>query len=213
MEDAPSILDSWGLFRSWKMDNLFSFSSPMIGLNAKVNSGSSFDYQRLPLTSSLASAFRDLPSVVCRRIQGTGEAGDELDEADDADDSGGGMAEEWQRNGGRTASKTLLSSPQEMANGCRQQYRALDTSPDSRRWRNLTILSSFLLRRWLFTFATVLARSGSDQQLINLSFCQPTLQLSLLSHHPLFAQLMAKSNTYARPLKKYDRATISDGRP
>jgi len=62
----------------------------------------------------------------------------------------------------------------------------------------------------LFTFATGLSRSGSDQQLINLSVCPPTQKLSLLSHRPLFAQLKAKSNTYARPLKKYDRATISD---
>ena len=35
--------------------------------------------KELPLTSSLASGSRDLPSVVCHRIQGTGEAGDELD--------------------------------------------------------------------------------------------------------------------------------------
>ena len=70
--------------------------------------GSSLDHHTSPLTSSLASAFRDLPSVVCRQIQGTGETGEELDKADDADDSGG-----------RRASKTLLSSPQEMANDCR----------------------------------------------------------------------------------------------
>ena len=42
----------------------------------------------LPLASSLTSAFCDLPSVVCRRIQGTGGAGDELDDSDDSDDSG-----------------------------------------------------------------------------------------------------------------------------
>ena len=48
--------------------------------------GSSLDHHTLPLTSSLASAFRDIHSVVCRRIQGTGQTGEELDDADDADD-------------------------------------------------------------------------------------------------------------------------------
>ena len=72
----------------------------------------------LPLTSSLASAFCDLPAVVCRRIQGTGEAGDELDVLTlltILQTNGRGMAEEWRING----VQTLLSNPQEMANGCR----------------------------------------------------------------------------------------------
>jgi hypothetical protein len=41
----------------------------------------------------------------------------------------------------------------------------------------------------------------------------PKTAASLLSHHPPYAQLTSKSYTYARPFKKYDRATISDGRP
>ena len=55
----------------------------------------------LPLTPSLASAFRDLPSVVCRRIQGTGGAGDELDDAAILTI----LADEWQRNGRGMADK------------------------------------------------------------------------------------------------------------
>ena len=56
---------------------------------------------------------------------------------------------------------------------------------------------------------------------IKISGTQPSPQtrqkkkIKLLSPLPTSAirPAKAKSNTYARPLKKYDRATISDGRP
>src|ERR1700684_18915 len=91
--------------------------------------------KELPLTSSLASAFRDLPSVVCRRIQGTGEAGDELDDADVADDS----AEEWERNGRGMADKrhpkpcsqTLKRLPTAAVNTT-ELWTCLRTSDDGR---------------------------------------------------------------------------------
>ena len=81
--------------------------------------GSSLDHHTSPFYLKLGFSIH---SVVCRRIQGAGETGEELDDADDADDSGG-----------RRASKTLLSSLQEMANDCRQHYGALDTLADFRR--------------------------------------------------------------------------------
>jgi hypothetical protein len=71
------------------------------GLNAEVNSDTKWLIRGSPLTSSWTSAFCDLPSVVCRRIQGTGEAGDELGNAEMLTI----LAEEWRRNGGGMADK------------------------------------------------------------------------------------------------------------
>jgi hypothetical protein len=62
----------------------------------------------------------------------------------------------------------------------------------------------------LFTFATVLSKSGMDQPLINAVICctarLPSLSLTVCST----PELASKSYAYARPLKNYDRATISD---
>jgi hypothetical protein len=64
----------------------------------------------------------------------------------------------------------------------------------------------------LFTFATVLSKSGSSATDKNASPPGQALELSLLSHPLLYAQLDSKSYTYARPLKNYNRAMISHGR-
>ena len=92
----------------------------------RLNSGVNSHAERLVFGSPYVAFYLKLGfsihSVVCRRIQGAGETGEELDDADDADDSGG-----------RRASKTLQSSLQEMANNCRQHYGALDTLADFRR--------------------------------------------------------------------------------
>ena len=142
----------------------------------------------------------------------TGEAANELD---DVNDAGGRTAEERQKNGRRTASQTLLSSRRRTPNNppsAAELWTRRQTSDDGESNNSLRFSSPTTAELLLFTFATVLSKSGSDQPLMNLFACRPTRQLSHLSHHPLYAQLDSKSYTYARPLKKYDRATISDGR-
>ena len=95
--DYPSVntAELW-IVRSWKTDNLFSMSKSILTPKWLV-----LGSLELPLTSSLASAFRHLPSVVCRRIQGTGGARDELDDAAILTI----LADEWRRNGRGMADK------------------------------------------------------------------------------------------------------------
>ena len=124
------------------------------------------------------------------------------------------------KNGGRTADERHLKPCCQALDGRPTTLRQLQSSGHVGRLQTMEFFDNSLrfsspttAELLLFTFATVLSKLGSDQPLINLFACRLRRQLSLLSHHPLYAQLDSKSNTYARPFKKYDRATISHGRP
>ena len=114
----------------------------------------------LPLTSSLASAFRHLPSVVCRRIQGTGEAGDELDVLTlltILPTNGRGMAEEWRINGVQNLALKPSRDGERLPSTlqCSGQVSGVQTMEKFR--NSLQFSSPTMAELLLFTFATVLA--------------------------------------------------------
>src|SRR6202161_386985 len=134
---------------------------------------------------------------------------EELDNVMEADDAGGRTADEQLH-------QTLLRSHQKMPNSRRQLCRALDTLACFGRWRTLTIYLGISLYDGQLDVVLIchrLAKLGIDQLLTCASLCWRTRRLSLLSPPLRYAQLDLKSYTDARPLKNYDRATISHGCP
>ena len=176
--------------------------------------GSSSDQHTLPLYLELGAR---LPLSHLRYLLLDSSAGEAANELDDIDNAGGRTAEERQTNGRRTAEERHPKPCCQAQDGPNNPPSAAElwtrrqTSDDGESNNSPRFPSLTMAELLLFTFATVLSKSGRDQPLINLFACRPTRQLSLLSHHPLYAQLNSKSYTYARPLKKYDRATISYG--
>ena len=168
--------------------------------------------RRHPFASSWRR-FLGAISVVCRWIQG-------LERLQTSWTMSTMPAEEPRKNRGRTADERHPKPCCQALDGRPTTLRQLQSSGHVGRLQTMEFFDNSLrfsspttAELLLFTFATVLSKLGSDQPLINLFACRPRRQLALLSHHPLYAQLDSKSNTYARPFKKYDRATISHGRP
>ena len=193
----------------WTIYSLFFANDGHFAIVDSMATGSSSDHQTSPLCLKLGASFLGAISVVCRWIQG-------LEKLQTSWTMSTMPAEERRKNGRERHLKPCCQA----LNGRPTTLRQLQSSGHVGRLQTMEFFDNSLrfsspttAELLLFTFATVLSKLGSDQPLINLFACRPRRQLSLLSHHPLYAQLDSKSNTYARPFKKYDRATISHGRP
>ena len=179
-------MDVWTHRRTlddWKMDNLFSFSSPTMDIRH-----TRFQWQparppistRYPFALSLAPAFHCLISAICYWIQG-------LERLQTSWTMLTMPAEERRKNGIRN----LAVKPQTDA----ELWTRRQTSDDGESNNSLRFPSPTTAELLLFTFATVLSKSGSDQPLINLFACrQPLFSLTIhptpsspLNHTPMLA--------------------------
>jgi hypothetical protein len=145
-----------------KTGHLFSFST------RATERFATNDFHGNPITSrcSFPQALRQPSavrlSVVCCRIRGTGDAADELDDFDNVKDAGGGTTAERWMNG----LQNLAVEPQTDADdppstpwisgrvGRLQTMENFDNLSSDFSFNNGGVL--------LFTFATVLAKSGMD---------------------------------------------------